>query len=377
MAFCRFLCVVSVGLMSFGSPRSGYACGGGLVSPLSAQVGASTQRIFLSVRNARTDVVTQIVVPETTADYGVILPVPGEPILDPEPVSASDLAVLDEATAPHITVSNSDGGSGCGCPLGAGSDAQRAGGANGVHVSDGVDIGPVTVVVLGGDDAAGIQVWLTDNGFVLPPPEGPSLIEQYAGNGRYFIAIRRSDTSVSGGPSSIGVHFTLSGDQRGLPLRFARLGAAETVAFTVFVAAERAAAPAPPFEALTLLDLDAGTLRGADYASAVQEAVSAHDGLAFVIEGTHPATALLGGLHGTRLEGFLDSGQTVTRLSTVLLAAALTADVTLDREFSGETPDARHVRVAPPAGANGVAYGAAIALAGAVIGRRRPPPAAR
>ena len=64
------------------------ACGGGGVA---SKVGVTTnsQRIFMSVRAAgTTDIVAQITVPETTADYGVLIPVPDEPALDSKAVSA-------------------------------------------------------------------------------------------------------------------------------------------------------------------------------------------------------------------------------------------------------------------------------------------------
>ncbi len=123
-----------------------------------------------------------------------------------------------------------------------------------MHVSRPVTIGPVTAVSLTADTGDAINAWLADNGFVVPTGD-QSLVDAYAGTGRYFIAIRRSDTAATGGATSVGVHFTLAGDERGLPLRFARLGAATTVAFTVFVAADSVVAPSSPFAALTINDL--------------------------------------------------------------------------------------------------------------------------
>ena len=174
--------------------------------------------------------ITQIGVPATTADYGVLIPVPSEPTLDPSPVASADIDVLDTKTAPtfiqqpndeavsrfQLRLRPSDKG-GVGQPFDAG-----------VHVSQPVTIGPVTAVSLTADTGDAINTWLADNGFVVPTGD-QSLVDAYAGTGRYFIAIRRSDTAATGGATSVGVHFTLAGDERGLPLRFARLGAATTV----------------------------------------------------------------------------------------------------------------------------------------------------
>src|SRR4051812_17435109 len=98
------------------------ACGGGGVT---SQGGGTmnSQRVFMSVRSVgRTDIVAQVTVPQTNADYGVLIPVPSEPKLDSEPVSAAELDALDLATAPDVFVETYDGGgSGCGC-IAAGAD---------------------------------------------------------------------------------------------------------------------------------------------------------------------------------------------------------------------------------------------------------------
>jgi hypothetical protein len=77
---------------------------------VSGHVGAGVQRIVLSVRGGKTDVVTQIAVPDTSADYGVLIPVPSIRTLDSQPVSGEELAVLDSLTAPRIEHSSHDSG---------------------------------------------------------------------------------------------------------------------------------------------------------------------------------------------------------------------------------------------------------------------------
>jgi hypothetical protein len=294
-----------------------------MVTTQTGAVGADAQRIFLSVRGGNTDVVTQVRVPDTTADYGVLIPVPAAPTLDPVPVSMNDLDSLERKTAPTIYIDAGDAdGPSCGCPV-AGGSSNKSGNLDSVQVSTPIAIGPVTAVSITADSGDAINTWLTQNGFAIAPADRP-IVDAHSGTGRYFIALRRNDSAATGGATSVGVHFSLAGDQRVLPLGFARLGAASTVAFTVVVAADDVVGPAAPFEALTLDALDAGTLRSAGYASAV--AVSAHAGRAFVLEGSWTAATIAADIGG-RIGGLIGPTGHVTRLSTILPASGLTGDV--------------------------------------------------
>lgn len=364
-----------MGGLASSSPRPARACGGGLVST-QGTVGADAQRIFISSRDGTTDVVTQINVPATTSDYGVLLPLPGEPTLDGTPVSSADLDLLDRQTAPRVHHAvNEEGGipvPDCGCGSSKGGD--NAGGSDpGVRVSQPVTIGPVSVVSLTADTGDAINAWLAGNGFSIAPAD-QSLVADYAGPGRYFLAIRRADATATQGASSVGVHFTLAGDQRALPMRFARLGAAPTVAFTVFVAAYTVAAPGDPFAALTLNDLDRQTVSTTGYAEAVSKAAAAHGNHAFVLEGSWSVPSLSSAI-GPSLSGFMNARQTLTRLSTRVPSSALDADVAFDEIYAGTVPNdlyaqrtSRHPRLA-------FSF-AAFALV-ATIRRRRRAPSAR
>lgn len=323
----------------FVSVRAARACGGGVVaSTQSGTIGADAQRIFISVRGGTTDVITQIGVPQTTADYGVLIPVPSEPTLDATPVASAEIDKLFARTAPTIVVQASDdGGPGCGC-----GSAKDSGPSGAAQVSQPVTIGPVTAVTLTADTGAAINTWLADNGFALPA-SGQSIVDSYAGTGRYFIAIRRSDMAAGGGPTSVGVHFTLAGDERGLPLRFASIGAADRVSFTVLVAADEVVGPAAPFQTLTLTDLDAQTLRSSSYYTAITARISNQGGRAFLIEGTWTGAELAGG-EWPSLQPFIDPSQLVTRLSTVMRKLDLDTDVVLNQPFSGTAPRERLVQ---------------------------------
>jgi hypothetical protein len=307
-------------LLALAAPRA-HACGGGLVSR-AATVGASVQRIFLAVSGSTTTVVTQVAVPATTADYGVLIPLPAKPTLDPKPVPNAAFDELDAATAPrlfHAEPASDDFSFGCG----GASKSASAGGA--VKASDPVQIGPITAVTLTADDGMALNDWLGANGFTVPD-EGRTLVEAYAGPGRFFIALKRSGSATDGGPSSVGVRFTLPGDERTLPLRFARLGAAETVAFTVFVAVEGLAGPEAPFEAVTLDKLDKMVIGRDGYPAAVAKAVADRHGRAFVVESVRS----VGGLpSGNPLLAGLDPKLGFTRLSTIVKREDLTVDAGL------------------------------------------------
>jgi hypothetical protein len=282
-----------------------------------------------------TDIVTQITVPDTTDDYGVILPVPSEPTLDPEPVLAEELDRLDAATAPRITTYEEDsGGGGLGCACGS----EEAGGVGdrgkGVSVSEPMDIGPVTAVVLSGTTDA-VNTWLGENGFVISEA-AQATIADYAGY--FFVAIRRNERTAPGGPTSIGIHYHMANDHRELPLRFAALGAAPTVAFTLFFSTKETLAPSAPFAALTLGDLNGTMLQQGDYEMAVEAAVRAHDNRAFVLESRSRRAELL--LGGGRLQTFLD-GEYITRMSTILPVEALTEDVHFHDPYPDDVPNGR------------------------------------
>ncbi|HEY0468384.1 MAG TPA: DUF2330 domain-containing protein [Polyangiaceae bacterium] len=368
--------LVGVGLLASLRSAPALACGGGGVT---SKVGVTmnAQRIFMSVRAAgTTDVVAQITVPQTTADYGVLIPVPDEPTLDSEPVSAADLDALDRATAPVISRSALDSGgsgSGCGC-IGAGSagddDAVAPPNRN-VTVSSEVTIGPVVAVALTGESGDAVRAWLTDNGFSLPESDAPTF-DRYVGKGKYFIAIRRTENALTNGPSSIGVHYTLPGDHRMLSLGFTRIGAAAKLSLTLFLAAPKTVAPSEPFKALTLYDLDAATLQRDDYALAVETAVAKRDSKAFVLESSTPLARIEPSTAALGLARFIDTGAVITRATTLLSRDQISEDVVFTAPFNGSVPsqrfvsrDAAHVRYA------GMGSLALLLMAGALRRRSR------
>jgi len=318
-----------------------HACGG-VVSNDTAVVTQSQQRVLISYRDDGTsNVVVQLAIPAANAPFGALTPVAGQPTLDPEPVDVAELDKLEEKTRPKIHQYSSAGGgsssSGCGC----GSDSAAAGDGKGsydqgVHVVDVVDIGPVTAAVLAADSTAPLTQWLTDNGFVVPTNQ-TATIDAYVGAGQYFIAFKRSAQST-GGESSVGVSFSVPGDQRGYPLRMSRIGAGSKLGIQVFVAAPEnvapyGSAPAGGFTALTLTDLSPSAMLS-DYTQAVFDEVAQHAGKAFVVEGVYESQEVWRSALGPKLYAMTDSDQVLTRLTTVVDPATLDADV----QFMADPP---------------------------------------
>ncbi len=341
------------------------------------EVTANAQRIVISVtERGTTETIVQIGVASTTAAYGVLIPTPTEPVLDATPVSEGSLEALDSATRPSIVTEDDTlyEDTGCGCAFGAGGDDDSgeppgAGkGGNGVSASEPTNIGPVSAVTLTATDATALSAWLDENGFNIPD-DRQALLDDYIGAGRYFIAVKRNDTAAAGGPSSIGIHYTLEGDHRLLSLAFARLGAAPTVAFTLFLFAPELALPSPPFQALTLNDLDAALLHENRYGDAVQKAVKAHGSKAFVLEWGPRQGSAQYALSPT----VIDASASLVRMSTVLAADDLTEDATF---FTPGTEPIEHTRtihvrsgVALPASMGVIGF---VALAWGLRRRGRP-----
>lgn len=325
----------------------------------SAATVADAQRILISVRERTTEVVAQIDVPDVDGDYGVLIPVPAEPVIDEQPVPVSDLVALDEATAP--LVSRSTGGDSFRCGCGAG---EKAGDPALVSVSEPVNVGPVAAFVLGAGDGAGLRAWLASKRFVILE-QHQALLDEAVAEGNRFIAVERNDDAATDGPSSIGLHYTLPGDHRKLSLRFARLGAAAEVAFTVFVAAPETVGPTAPFATLTLADLDLGP-EPLDYGQAVREAVKSRGGRAFVVESSTRPSAFAEEM--PVIAGLFDPRATLTRASTLIAAEALDSDVS----FTVPHPAvSRYASSELPAGATSVTSLGVLVALGALRKRSR------
>ena len=359
-------------VVGIGGARGARACGsGGLVTTQSADVGADAQRIFISYHDGVTDIVTEVGVPATTADYGVLIPVAAQPAISPNPIPSADLEALDQRTKPRIhVVSPTVDDGGCTCfPASAGGGVSMG---QGIEIGAPVPVGPVTAVVLDAADDQQVVAWLAANGFAVAAADQPT-IATYSAPGRYFIALRRNETAATGGPTSVGLRFRLAGDQRGLPLRFVRLGAAASVAFTVFVASDGTVVARAPFETRTIDDLNPDTVETLGYAAGIEKAVASLGGHVFVAEGSFTREELVErdaiSFALSEMIG-ADPNRRVTRLSTILPVASLDVDVGLDAPYADPIPRETWVQ-APPAGDDLPTPALALAALGLVFTRRR------
>ncbi len=367
-------------------PGEARACGGGVVSEgVDANVSVGAQRVFVSVRkDGTTDIVTQLAV-SGTSRFGVLIPLPSAPTLDETPIDTRELDALDAATQVHFFsreewADDEGESSGCGSSADAGGQEKTFDGSNGagegVTASEFVDVGPVTAVVLTADDGAALTAWLQENGFAVATND-QSVIDAYVGEGRHFLAFKRADGAPTG-ETSVGIHFSLAGDQRGYPLRMARLGAGSEIAITTFVASEYGAAPTAPFAALTLDDLQAvegetPEVIEASYKEAIRAAVRDRAGKAFVIEGVYGADEALA--RAPKLDALAEPGYRLTRLTTIMTASSLDTDVAFTAPAPEVVPTSHELGVAGPTSPQGtkqafVLFGMLLpALAG--LSRRR------
>jgi len=332
------------------------ACGA-VVSNDTSLVVQSHQRVFISSRSDGTShVVVQLAIPAANAPFGALTPVAGQPTLDPEPVDVDELDELELSTRPSVRTygSGSDsGGCGCGSSDAAGDGkGLGSGGGSGVNVVQIVDIGPVTAAALSADSAAPLTQWLTDNGFVIPTAQ-QSIVDAYVGPNKFFIAFKRN-TQAASGASSVGVSFSVAGDQRGYPLRMSSIGADQKLGIQVFIAAPESvsptgSAPEGAFSTLTLADLSPSAL-AEDYTQAVFDEVAQRSSKAFVVEGVYRVNTGWRANLGPKLTAITDLNQVLTRLTTVVDPKTLDQDVMLTGAAPDEVPTQIYALAIPMSG---------------------------
>ena len=171
-----------------------------------------------------------------------------------------------------------------------------------------------------------------------------TLVNAYSGPGRYFIAIKRNETAPTNGPTSIGVHFRLPVAHAELPLRFARLGAASKVTFSVFLFRDR--------------DLGSGCTLRNDHARRTERQAHPAPGLRcrsrsrFDAQRRNAVSVLEGSWRTLRTRfptyqpGGADSAfgmRSITRLATILSRESLEEDAHFTQTFVGDVPRERFV----------------------------------
>jgi hypothetical protein len=330
--FTLLLAVVATGATTL-TTRQARACGGG-VSFEDAEVGLDAQIAIYALKEATTELVVLVNVPTGDRDFGVVLPVPAGTTLSSTPVDAAGIALLERETRPEVVISEAMGGepSSFSCARGSADNGYEAGsgeGEGGVAVSAPVDIGPLTAVIITGENGNAIADWLQANGFAVSA-DSQAIIDGYTNAGAQLVALKRNATALRA-PASLGIHMTIPGDHRGFALRMASIGSAEELAITIFVAhPTESIGPSMPFFTQGLMNLDERTVADDGYRAAVRALVAENDGRVFVAEHveSHDSYESYG------LAGIIDDGAVLTRLTTVVSRAELTEDVAFGDEIS-------------------------------------------
>lgn len=314
------------------APRAD-ACVSGIVSAESL-VTTDSQLAFISVHENTSDIAVLLTVPAAGEDFGALIPLPSpsEPVIDENAVDAAAFAGLDVATRPIFEDFSGDGGGegglfSCGGRALAG-DALKANDRGGVIAGEAINVGPVTAQWLVADDATALATYLTDNGFALPEG-GQAVVDTYIGEGNGFLAFKRNDAAITTEATAIGVHFSLPGDLRTLPLRIAKLGAPSILPVTVFVAAPTAVGTQAPWSSVHVEDLDDKAALD-DYAALVDERTAEAGGKLWIFEGSLSKDLL----EASQLTAFIDDGATISRLSARIPSDQLDDDAA----FTAEAP---------------------------------------
>ncbi len=178
------------------TPAAACACGGVAPSP-GSEVSVGEEHAIISWRDGVEQIDLLLGVLSIDVEAGLIFPTPA-----PATVSLGDRAdfeAIDRVTTPERVEEydwwtfNTSGG---GAPDGAAPE-----------VLDVVQLGPIEAVTLAASDSAGLQTWLSDNGFALAP-EVTALLEGYVERGWYFVALKLTgDAPLDGGLDPLRFRF--------------------------------------------------------------------------------------------------------------------------------------------------------------------------
>lgn len=170
--------VLAAGLTVLGLAQPAAACACGAPTPpdgVSVSVGEERSLVTFDGTTERIDMVLDMLA--DGADTGLVVPTP-----TPATVSLGETSVFEalaRQTAPIVdTVENW---------WGPGGDGATAGAAP--EVLSEVDLGPISAVTLAASDAAGLQAWLSTNGYGIDPAV-QTLFADYIARGWSFAAFK-------------------------------------------------------------------------------------------------------------------------------------------------------------------------------------------
>ena len=202
------------------APAAACACGGAAPPIDGGEVSVDREIAMVRWDGAVEEIVMQLAIIGDTGNTGLVVPTP-----NPATVTLADAELFDdlvESIEPEVIVEYDWWGG-----FGAGSDGGAPGGGAPVILSQ-VQLGPIEATTLAADDAAGLQVWLDDNGYALPEAVSAQLAP-YVEEGWSFVALKlTSDEPFDGALDPI--RFTFESDELVYPMR---MSAAATTQQTV------------------------------------------------------------------------------------------------------------------------------------------------
>ena len=166
------------------SASTALPCGGGFGVGL--EVGPA-QKIVVVHRDGEESYVFSPSFCGEAAEFGLILPIPGQLTDDPQLAEQALFDELDELTAPQIveeTVCNDSDG-----PSGGTGWSNQGGGSRGVEVVDHGQVGIFDWTLLQADTSAAFTDWLDANGYPYDS-DTASHFDHYVGKTWYFVAFK-------------------------------------------------------------------------------------------------------------------------------------------------------------------------------------------
>jgi hypothetical protein len=211
--------------MVLAAPSHACACGAA-VAPQGSHATLNHEVALVHWDGATETIVIQLAMDATTDNVALVVPTPA-----PATVALADKATfveLDSLSAPQIVKRKHWK---LGLALAAGAPRDAAMGARPPDVVSQVHLGPLEATTLAGGDLAGLQKWLSDNGYAIRP-EVSDALGPYVRDGWSFVAMRLTSTApIVGGLSP--VRMTFQSPQLVYPMRLS-VAAPSTQQVTVF-----------------------------------------------------------------------------------------------------------------------------------------------
>jgi hypothetical protein len=214
--------------MVLAAPSQACACGAA-VAPQGSRATMNHEVALVHWDGTTETIVMQLAMNASTDNVALVVPTPA-----PATVTLADkasFAELDSLSAPRI-VQRKHWKLGLALMAGAPRDAATAA-ARAPDVVNQVQLGPLEATTLAGGDLAGLQKWLSDNGYAIRP-EVSDALGPYVRDGWSFVAMRLTSTApIVGGLSP--VRMTFQSTQLVYPMRLsvAAQSAQQVTVFTL------------------------------------------------------------------------------------------------------------------------------------------------